>query len=229
MVMSSPEYANALQAWMMPYANAQHAEKMSRYMLDKFEFFGIHSPRRKELVKGFISVNGLPANELLEETVKLIWAKPQRELHYAIMEIASGKAYLSNASRIHLYEFMITTHSWWDTVDFIASNLMGPWLRRYPSETGVVTGAFMQSGNMWLQRTVLLFQLKYRHETNQELLYSAIRELSNSNEFFIRKAIGWALREYSKTNPRSVMEFVANTGLSPLSRREAMKVIMKKA
>ncbi|MBK6965279.1 MAG: DNA alkylation repair protein [Bacteroidales bacterium] len=81
---------------------------------------------------------------------------------------------------------------------------------------------------MWLQRTVLLFQLKYKRNTDQDLLYRYIKELNSSKEFFIRKAIGWALREYSKNNPSSVLEFTANTELSPLSRREALKVILKK-
>ncbi|KAF0199876.1 MAG: hypothetical protein FD166_304 [Bacteroidetes bacterium] len=226
--MTASEYAGALQAFFMPHSNAYNAGRMSRYMLDKYEFFGIHSPLRKKLVAGFVSMNGLPSPEQLDDTVRHTWQLPQRELHYAIMEIASRKVYLTDPERIRLFEFMITTNSWWDTVDFIAANLVGPWLVRHKAATGNITQAFMESDNIWLQRTVLLFQLKYKKETDQELLFSTIRQLNSSKEFFIRKAIGWALREYSKTNPGSVISFTDNTELSPLSRREALKVISKK-
>jgi 3-methyladenine DNA glycosylase AlkD len=226
--MTPTEYAEALQAFFAPFENSYNAGRMSKYMLNKFEFFGIPSPLRKQLTGQFTKLNGNPVHDQLDETVKLIWQMPQRELHYAIMEIASRKVYLADDERIHLFEWMIANQSWWDTVDYIASNLVGPWLFRYRHMTGEVTSHFMQSGNLWLQRTVLLFQLKYKRNTDQDLLYRYIKELNSSKEFFIRKAIGWALREYSKNNPSSVLEFTANTELSPLSRREALKVILKK-
>ncbi len=226
--MTPTEYAEALQAFFAPFENSYNAGRMSKYMLNKFEFFGIQSPLRKQLTGQFTTLNGIPAPDQLDKTVRLIWQMPQRELHYASMEIASRKVYLADEGRIQLFEWMVIYQSWWDTVDYIASNLVGPWLFRYRHLTGEVTGRFMQSGNMWLQRTVLLFQLKYKVNTDLDLLFRNIRALIDSKEFFIRKAIGWALREYSKTNPKPVLEFTANTGLSPLSRREALKVILKK-
>jgi 3-methyladenine DNA glycosylase AlkD len=84
----------------------------------------------------------------------------------------------------------------------------------------------MRSGNIWLQRTCLIYQLKYKDDVNTELLSSFIKELSVSKEFFIAKAIGWSLREYSKRNPSWVLDFVQNTDLQPLSRREAMRLIV---
>ncbi len=225
--MDAATYANAFQAYFALHAYSSYAEKMSKYMLNQFEFFGIPSPLRKQLTGRFIALHGLPATEQTDETVKLIWQMPQRELHYAIMEIASRKAYLAYAGKINLYEFMIVNQSWWDTVDYIASNLVGAWLIKHKQLTGEVTERFMQSGNMWLQRTALLFQLKYRGNTDQELLFRFINDLSGSKEFFIRKAIGWALREYSKTNPGAVLDFTNNNELSPLSRREALKIILK--
>jgi len=88
---------------------------------------------------------------------------------------------------------------------------------------------WLASGNMWLQRTALLFQLKYKTGTDVELMFQIIRQLAESKEFFIRKAIGWALREYSKTNPAAVMNFVESHPLSNLSKREALKVIARKS
>ena len=220
-------FANSFQAYFAPYSDSSNAVRMSKYMLNKFEFFGIPSPLRKQLTSAFIAENGLPAPEQLEETVKLIWQKPQRELHYAIMEIASRKVFLNYPKGIGLYEFMITTNSWWDTVDFIAANLVGAWLLKHKEETQIITLRFMQSGNIWLQRTALLFQLKYRANTDHELLFNYILQLKDSKEFFIRKAIGWSLREFSKTDPEKVIEFTNSTDLSPLSRREALKIILK--
>lgn len=225
--MDAVNYAKAFQAYFAAYADPLNAGKMSKYMLNQFEFFGIPSPLRKQLASQFIAQNGFPATDQIDEIVRFIWQMPQRELHYAIMEIASRKAYLADARRIDLYEYMITSQSWWDTVDFIAANLVGAWLLKHQQLTGEVTGRFMQSGNLWLQRTALLFQLKYKGNTDQDLLFRYIRKLSSSKEFFIRKAIGWALREFSKTNPGAVLDFTDNNDLSPLSRREALKIILK--
>jgi 3-methyladenine DNA glycosylase AlkD len=121
------------------------------------------------------------------------------------------------------YEYMITSKSWWDTVDFVAATLAGNYFRVFSHRILPVTGRWMKSGNIWLQRSCLLFQLKYRKETNTTLLTSFILPLAASREFFIAKAIGWALREYSKTDPGWVREFVKNHPLQTLSRKEALK------
>ena len=220
-------YANALKALFQEKANPLHAPAMERYMLNQFRFFGIPSPERKLLTREFKQQCGLPDPLQFNETVRLIWEMEERELQYVIMEIISSKQCLRNPERIHLFGEMIVNRSWWDTVDYIASNLVGPWMSLYPERTAELTESWLNSGNLWLQRTVLLFQLKYRDRTDEQLLFRAIRQLAGSREFFIRKAIGWALREYSKTRPERVTGFVEANPLSPLSRREALKVILK--
>jgi len=221
------DYASSLRQHFQAHADAASAEKMQKYMLNQFPFFGIPSPLRKELVRAFIAEQGLPQPCELDEVVKQVWNLPERELHYAIMEIAARPAFLKDEGRPKLYRFMIKQFSWWDTVDFIASNLVGAWLKRHPDYTVELVQEYLDSDSMWLQRTALLFQLKYRQATNEALLFEAIQKLNHSKEFFIRKAIGWALREYSKTNPQAVIDFVANTTLQPLSSREAMRIILK--
>jgi 3-methyladenine DNA glycosylase AlkD len=129
---------------------------------------------------------------------------------------------------IDLYVFMITTKSWWDTIDYIAANLVGKHFSRYPDQIPAYTEKWMNSGNFWLQRSALLFQLKYKKETDLNLLFDFIERLAHEDEFFIRKAIGWALREYSKTDPETVIKFVESHDLKPLSRKEALKVIERK-
>ena len=126
---------------------------------------------------------------------------------------------------INDYKHLINVKSWWDTVDFLAVTMVGSYMRKYPDQIIPVTKLWMDTDNIWLYRTCILFQLKYKKETNFELLDSFIQLCLGSKEFFINKAIGWALREYSKSNPQLVSEYVESNNLAPLSKREAMKVI----
>ena len=126
---------------------------------------------------------------------------------------------------IQLIEKLIITNSWWDSVDTIAKNILGEYLLEYPLETKKVIERFSNSENMWLKRSAILFQLGYKQKTNFDMLKSECEKHKNSNEFFIQKAIGWALREYGKTNPEAVRNFVASTNLKPLSKKEALKNI----
>jgi 3-methyladenine DNA glycosylase AlkD len=221
--------ANDLIDFFNANCNASLSPAMEKYMLGQFSFLGIKSPERKQLLRQFLQNYGYPDAAHLEAFVKQLWQTPGRELHYAAMEIASRKTFLKDSERIILIEWMIAHESWWDTVDFIASNMAGVWFKLHPQEILPVTSRWMASGNIWLQRTCLLFQLKYRHETDAGLLFGFIEQLASEKEFFIRKAIGWALREYSKTEADEVMQFVETHTLSPLSRREALKVILKRA
>jgi 3-methyladenine DNA glycosylase AlkD len=123
---------------------------------------------------------------------------------------------------IKLYEYIIAAKSWWDTVDFIAANLVGTYFIAHPQMITSTTTRWMESENIWLQRSCLLFQLRYKAQIDTELLHSFILQLSSSKEYFIRKAIGWALREYSKTNPEFVVNYVNNNNISALSKKEAL-------
>ena len=124
-----------------------------------------------------------------------------------------------------LMEYMILQKSWWDTVDGLAGWLVGAIMKNHPSSIRPKTSEWMSSGNIWLQRTCLIFQLGYKKDTDTELLFGFIEQLADHKTFWIRTAIGWALREYSKTNPLAVQDFVNTHQLSPLSKREALKVI----
>jgi 3-methyladenine DNA glycosylase AlkD len=141
------------------------------------------------------------------------------------MEITARLARKAGPGLLELATFMITHKSWWDSVDFISPNIAGVVLKKYPELIPDQVEAWMQSGNMWLQRTCLLFQMKYRMDTDKDLLFSLCVRLSGHKDFFIRKAIGWSLREYSKRNPTAVLEFVNTHTISALSFREAVKRI----
>lgn len=228
MDMDGNTYAYQLRLYFEAHANKSLAPAMEKYMKNKFQFLGIKSTERKLLLKSFIAENGLPSNETIDTVVRNIWQQPARELHYVGMELAARKQFLIDKDRIILIEWMLTHESWWDTVDYIASSVVGNWFKFHPEEIGPITTKWMSSGNFWLQRTCLLFQLKYRETTDLNLLFGFIEQLAPEKEFFLRKAIGWALRELSKTNTEAVKLFVDSHDLSQLSRREALKIITKR-
>ncbi len=208
-------------------ANPDFAFWMAKYMKDKFVFYGIKKPDRVIIRKEFHNLFGWPPVENVNEVAALLWQEQERELHYFAMELLYKFRKNSTPPIINLYEEIITSKSWWDTVDYIAVKLVGHYFRTFPEQIGPVTQKWMNSGNMWLQRSCILFQLTYKKETDTDLLFSFIRPCTGSKEFFIQKAVGWALREYSKTNPRAVLSFVEQTPLKPLSKREALRIMMK--
>jgi len=207
-------------------ANEEIAYYMKKYMKGQYAYFGIKSPERRELKKEFLQK--LPGPEVLPFITNECWDLPQREYQYFIMEVLERLAKKAEKERIELYEFMILNKSWWDTVDYIASNLVGVHFQKYPDLMNLVTEKWMNTGNMWLQRTSLLFQLKYKRKTDVTLMTSYIHRLQGSKEFFINKAIGWILREYSKSDGDWVRDYVATCQLAPLSRREALKWLERK-
>ncbi len=116
------------------------------------------------------------------------------------MDLLAKKAKKAEICRVDLYEYLILTKSWWDTVDYLAARMVGTHFQKFPTITKDYTEKWMDSENMWLQRTAILFQLGYKKNTDLKLLTNYIERLLGSKEFFINKAIGWILREYSKTD-----------------------------
>ena len=124
---------------------------------------------------------------------------------------------------IALYEWMVLRRSWWDSVDFIAPTLMGKLFLQNPQLIADKTKDFVDSRELWLQRSALIFQLKYKTKTDLNLLFHYCERLAEHPDFFIRKAIGWSLRQAGKFYPNEIRDFVSKTSLSNLSRREALK------
>ncbi|MDX1414750.1 MAG: DNA alkylation repair protein [Candidatus Promineifilaceae bacterium] len=222
------EYIIPLKKLYEAHADPQTAGPMARYMRDKFEFLGIKTPQRKALFKQFLAENGLPPAEELERVIRDLWHLPQREYQY------SGQALLEKMKRtvtpdhVPLLEYLVVTKSWWDTVDALASHQVGDFMLRYPDRRDPILMKWRSAEDFWLRRTTLLFQLRYKDNTDVGLLFELINENLGSKEFFINKAIGWALREYSKTDADAVIRFVRQTPLEPLSEREALKWVKNK-
>ena len=209
-------------------ANSENAFHMKKYMKDHSEFFGIKSPLRREITKPFLNKENLPPISSIKKITKELWSLPQREFQHFGMELLVKYLKKMTPDYINLFEYILLTKSWWDSVDFTSSNLVGAHFKNYPELIKPTTKKWIASENMWLQRSSIIFQLKYKSTTDTNLLFKYIMLCDDSKEFFIRKAIGWALREYSKTNPELVKEFVdQNPQLSGLSKREALKRINK--
>ena len=201
------------------------AEKMAKYMRNLFPFYGIQKPNRKIVVKPFLKeliARSIPENT--EEIVRILWDKPQREFQYVCMEYAEKTQKLWHSeSSIQLFEELIVAKSWWDSVDFIASHLVGAYFLQWNSQLPEIIDNWNNSENMWLNRTAIIFQLFYKEKTDTELLTKVIDTHTKSKEFFIQKAIGWSLRQYGYTNPEFVRDYVKQHSLAPLSKREALK------
>ncbi len=197
------------------------------YMKNKFEFYGVKTPLRRQIQRPFLIKKQLPPKVVLTKTVKSLWSKDQREYQYFAVEFALAYTEQIEKQDVILYEYMITNKSWWDTVDSIAAKLVGTYFIRYPDQRDEYIKKWLGSGNIWLQRTAILFQLNYKENLDTALLSRIIHALTGSNEFFINKAIGWILRQYGKTNPTWVINFAAKTNLDKLSRREGLRLIEK--
>ncbi|HHQ0294378.1 TPA: DNA alkylation repair protein [Listeria innocua] len=199
------------------------ARPMEAYMKNQFPFLGIRATERKKLVADFLRENGMP-DDLLRLVVEL-FAEEELELQYAAIDLLSryGKKQASEA--IEIYEQLVTTKSWWDTVDGLAGTVVSNHFKLYPDLIPIYNEAWINGDNIWLARTAILFQLKYKEETNDELLFANCEKWLGSKEFFIQKAIGWALRQYAKVDSEAVRVFVNSHTLAPLSRREALKHI----
>jgi len=209
-------------------ASAEDAFFMAKYMKNQFPFFGLKKPMRQEIEKDWFRHSGFPSLLDMPQVVHLLWELPERECQYAAMDIMEKFRKEFTGQHLELFEYCIVTKPWWDTTDLIAARFIGTMFRNDVSLIRPCVQRWLEDENIWLRRTCLLFQLKYRKATDRELLEETIRRLSGEKEFFIRKAIGWALREYSKTDAHWVLEFVQNNPLSPLSRREALKILKRK-
>src|SRR5690554_3427656 len=206
-------------------SNPKIAEGQKAYMKNRFEFFGLKTPLRRELQKPFLLKGNLPNKTDAFEIVLKLWDAPQRELHYFAQEFLFKYAKQFEQKDISLIEHLIVHNSWWDTIDFIATKPLAEYFKLLPNERSNVVTRWIASKNIWLQRSVILFQLKYKKETDLELLTEIIVKLKDSKEFFIKKPIGWILREYSRTDAQWVLNFVNQNELQALSKREAIRLI----
>jgi 3-methyladenine DNA glycosylase AlkD len=221
--MNTVAYLAPLKSAFEKEQDSETAQKIEAYMRDKFKFYGIKSPQRNVIQKEFWGEYGLPTD--IADFVAYCWKQEQREWQLFCMETLYRvrKKWPSNFHEI--VEYMVLTKSWWDTVDYISSNLVGHWYSTSSDKPDAIIDGWNEHPDFWLNRVSLIYQLKFKEKLNEELLFLYISRHWDKDEFFIRKAIGWALRQYSKTHPDRVKWFLENHALKPLSIREASKYL----
>lgn len=205
--------------------NSHNAQAMSAYMKHHFPFHGITSQHRAELLKDLLNINNLPIHSDLKPICEQLWQLPEREYAYAALSLLAKCNKLLQPSDYPWLIDLINQRSWWDSVDTLAGNVLSGMVNRYPTTLWPIFEPLIASNNFWLNRTAIIVQLKSRNNTDVAFLSTAILPHMQNKEFFLRKAIGWSLRQYARHNPQWVIDFVQQyqEQLSGLSKREALK------
>jgi 3-methyladenine DNA glycosylase AlkD len=207
------------------HQNPQKAREMAAYMKDLFPYWGVQTPQRRQIQQALFSqIKSIVSESWLTDTARGLWQLEQREYHYAALDLLDKFHPHLTPTALPTLEYLVVTKSWWDTVDAIASHLVGKLVLR-ASELLPSLDQYSTHDNLWLRRTAILHQLSFKAQTDQERLFRYCTLNGSSREFFIQKAIGWALREYAKTDQEAVVEYArANHHLlSNLSKREGLK------
>lgn len=198
-------------------------------MKDLFPYYGLKAPQWVAILKEVFKEHGLYEGPELNAFVRLCFEEEYREMHYTGLQMLEKKIKKQEKDTIGFLEELVLTNSWWDTVDWI-NKLTGIHFKRYPDLQIATAEKWIETDNRWLQRLAMIHQLTYRGVTNWDLMQRMILRRAYTDDFFVQKAAGWALRQYSKTNGSAVIDFVKTYGnkLSPLSRREALKWLKTK-
>ena len=204
-------------------ANPDDAGAMKAYMKNKFEFLGVKTPARRKLAKTFFKQG---TDFVLDwNFINEAWNNPYRELQYTALDYLEIRKKLLTPSDLPRLKKLAQTKSWWDTIDFL-DRLVGSIIARFP-ETKEIIVAWSCDEDIWLRRLAIDHQLLRKEETDTKLLEKILVNNLGQTEFFINKAIGWALRDYSKTNPDWVRDFIERhqTEMAALSIREGSKYL----
>jgi 3-methyladenine DNA glycosylase AlkD len=199
---------------------------MAAYMKNHFEFFGVPTPPRRALSRPVVAAGKNLTGSQLIEWADWCWRQPEREFQYVACDLLARWVDNLGPPDLEPIGRLITTKSWWDSVDQLGSHVGGGLVRAHPQLVSVMD-RWIGSDNIWLARAAIIHQLRFGADTDKDRLFSYALQRGGDAEFFIRKAIGWSLREYAWREPDAVRSFVTSHSaeLSPLTRREALKNI----
>lgn len=225
--MNNSELLNIIENQLQEARNEDKALGMKAYMKGQYEYFGITSPERKLIFKSLWSEHKEELSKQWKPLSTDLWSRQEREFHYIAMDLVRKIERSLGPDDLETIEFLIVNKSWWDTVDFLATHGIGQILKSNTELRDKTIDRYINSDHMWLQRTALIFQLFYKSDTDRDLLAALVEHTFGSKEFFINKASGWALRQYSKVDPHFVKEFIAlhRPSMSNLTIREASKYL----
>ena len=203
----------------------ERARGAAAYMKTQDPFFGVGAQPLRSVIRDLVKVHAPRDQAEYQAQILALWFIPEREGKYAAIEWARHFKACITLEALPLYERLVREGQWWDTVDAIAAHLVGRVLLDHRKKVKPLLEKWSRDDNLWIRRTALLAHLKHKEATDQKQLLEHCLSLAPEKDFFIRKAIGWALREYSKTAPEVVRAFLdTNRGaLSGLSYREGTK------
>ncbi len=225
--LSSKDYVALIRARFSEAGDLVRAEGQMRYMRNKYPYYGLKAPEWVAMLKDIFAEYGMYDGKDLQSFARLCFNEEYHEMFYAGVQMIEKQIKVQPAGFIDFLEKAIITGSWWDTVDWI-SKLVGIHFKRYPELQHKYARKWIASDNIWLQRVAIIHQLLYKEKMDQKLMFEMILYRKTSQEFFVQKGAGWALRQYSKTNAKAVREFIAkHPELSSLTRREGMKWVRK--
>ncbi|MFK8038582.1 MAG: DNA alkylation repair protein [Crocinitomicaceae bacterium] len=209
-------------------SDIEKAKSMQNYMQGRFSYYGVMTTERRAISKTFIKESQTLKKSDIKALVIELYAYPQRELHHIALEIALP--YFKKQVEIgdlNFFEKLAMQNQWWDTIDVIAPKLMANYFLKFPDERDMAIDKWLVSNDKWLIRCAILFQLKYKTNTDLNLLFETILRIPPTEEFFINKAIGWILRENTRLYPNAIIDFVRDNGhiLSALSKKEALRLL----
>ncbi|GAA3758908.1 DNA alkylation repair protein [Salinactinospora qingdaonensis] len=209
-------------------ADPAAAAPMRRYMKSELPFHGVRADTRRRAFREIFAAFPMDDPITWEDTVRTMWrVATHREERYAAVDLTGHPLYrkFQTPPVTALYEDLIVAGGWWDYVDELAIRRVGPLLRSHPGRVRPIVISWALTGDVWLRRSAIICQVGAKGETDPGLLFASIEPNLSHKGYFIRKAIGWSLREYAKTDPDAVRTFVTKHSevLSALSRREALR------
>lgn len=203
--------------------NKKVAQGAANYMKNISPFIGISSPKRRDLTKKAWQNLSTPTEKELITAAKLLWKLPQREFQYAACDLIGKYIKVCTPKTLEQITILIKTKSWWDSVDLLGTQVISPLTLKYP-ETRKTINKWNNSKNIWLIRCAIQHQRGHKSKTDLDFVLKICQKHINNPEFFVAKAIGWALRDFAKINPGKVKEFLKkNPSMSMVSKREALK------
>jgi 3-methyladenine DNA glycosylase AlkD len=205
-------------------ARLDKAPQMKAYMKDRFEFLGVATPERRRAAKPFMAAGRPATSDQLLAAADACWAEPEREFQYVAASLLRRWNESLGPDSLPRIERLIRVKSWWDTVDSLAGGVVGPLVARNPELTATMD-SWIDDPDFWIARTAILHQLGSGADTDADRLFGYVDRRCADTEFFIRKACGWALRQYARHDPEAVRAYVLDrrAQLSGLTRREALK------
>lgn len=227
--MTQPDIASFVHDKLSALADSAKAAEMAAYMKTDMPFYGVQKPDRLPIIKEFKPLFAPSTFADYEANVLALWRQPNRECKYLAINYAELFPQFIKIEALPLYERLVREGGWWDYTDPIASHLTGAVLLAEEQSVRPIVDQYLTDDDFWIRRTALLAHLGHKSQTMHKHLFKYCRTLAHEKEFFIRKAIGWALREYSKSEPDRVRQFLAeNKGkLSSLSYNEGAKHLVK--